>query len=356
MRIGSHGVPPFVPASLPAKPCGESPAPHASARGEGSDESATSARGAVASHAGMLRALSGPESRSDRAVAPAPNAGMLRALYATGVGAVLRPIVTSRCASLLPGFLMDTRLSSALIRPFMRAYRIDLSECARPDPSLYASFNDFFARELRPGARPIEHDSRVMTSPADSRVLALQPVQSGDEFLVKGVPFDLSRFLDDRELARSFEGGAMVICRLSPDDYHRFHFPVSGTPSAPRRIRGRFDSVDPLVFDAGVLPLLENERHVITVDSPLFSKVAIVPVGALAVGKIVETYPSGREAAKGDEAGFFKFGGSTVVVVFQPQRVELDARLLERSARRVETFVRMGSPLGVRAKSSERTV
>jgi len=271
-----------------------------------------------------------------------PNGGLLSFLYETQLGRLVRPALSLPWASSLAGAYMDTALSAAHIPAFIEQYGIDMNDFARKSPDEYASFNDFFCRELAPGRRPIATAPDAVASPADSRVLVIPNISDEHEFLVKDKPFDLQAFLRDTDLADELTGGTMMIFRLRPDDYHRFHFPIEGRIGAPRRIPGKLESVDPIAYESGIVPLTCNERHLMVLDRPNGSRVAIVPVGAMAVGKIVETYDPNTDIGKGDECGLFKFGGSTVVVVFPPGEIAARDDLVEASASGTETYVKMG--------------
>lgn len=285
----------------------------------------------------------------------APNAGILGFLYGRRSGRLLRPLVTNHATNWTIGLIADSPLSRPLIAPFARSFHIDLADCARKQLADYRTLNDFFTRALEPGARPICAQPGSVASPADGHLTAIPDLRLDDSFTVKGIRFDLARFLGDPALAARFEHGTMLIFRLAPDNYHRFHFPVAGCAFAPKPIRGRLHSVAPVVYASGVQALLENERHLVRIQSPEFSEVAVVSVGAMGVGRIVETYRGGARAAKGDEMGLFKYGGSTIAVLFQPGRVALDPVLVARSAREVETEVRMGEVVAFRRGGAQES-
>ncbi|MBL9186670.1 MAG: phosphatidylserine decarboxylase [Opitutaceae bacterium] len=237
------------------------------------------------------------------------------------------------------------RDSSALILPFITQYGIDVDEFAK-SPFDYRTFNEFFYRALKPGARPIAAGENVAVFPADGRHLAFQDVSAAPGFYVKGATFTLAELFGDAALAEKFAGGAMLISRLCPVDYHRFHFPVAGTPGEPRLINGWLYSVSPIALRRNIRYLVENKRVVTLVESAQFGTVAIIEVGATNVGTIQQSFVPGRAVAKGEEKGFFAFGGSCVITVFQRGRIRFDADVLEQSAQHVETYAKMGERLG----------
>lgn len=231
------------------------------------------------------------------------------------------------------------------VAPFIDAYQIDTDEFLKPAES-YRCFDDFFIRELKPEARPIVDDPSVAVTPADGRYYCYQDIDACDGFVVKGRRFDIGKLLGDPELAERYRGGSMVLVRLCPTDYHRFHFPVGGIPDRVKLIAGWLYSVNPAAIRHNVQIFTENKRTVTTVDSPGFGTVGMVEVGATNVGSIRQTYIAGRDYGKGDEKGFFSFGGSAMVLLFEKGRIVFDADLLNATERGVETRCLLGQSLG----------
>ena len=244
------------------------------------------------------------------------------------------------------GHKMRKPESALRILPFVAKYDVDVDEFAK-SPFDYKSFNEFFYRALKPGARPIAEGEKVAVFPADGRHLVFQDVDTAPGFYVKGAKFTMAELFGDASLAEKFAGGAMLISRLCPVDYHRFHFPVAGTPGEPRVINGWLYSVSPIALRRRLSYLVENKRVVTLVESPQFGTVAVIEVGATNVGSIQQSFVPGRAVAKGDEKGLFAFGGSCVITVFQRGRIRFDADVNEQSAQHVETFAKMGERLGV---------
>lgn len=274
---------------------------------------------------------------------------------------------------------MNRTFSANLILPFIVDHDIDVDDFAKSAFS-YKTFNEFFFRALKPSARPIAPDSirsvgstpstrsgqasspqagsgsltpqagdRVAILPADGRHLVFPDVDAADGFYVKGAKFTLAELLGDAALAEQFAGGAMLISRLAPPDYHRFHFPVDGTPGEPRRIDGWLYSVHPIALRRNLRYLVENRREVTLIESPSFGRVAMIEIGATCVGRIMQTYLAGRAVRKGDEKGMFSFGGSCIVTLFARGRIKFDTDLIEQSRSRRETYARMGERVGAAA-------
>lgn len=278
----------------------------------------------------------------------------LRWTYAAGLGkAALNLFVKRAFLSRYYGWKMSQKASAHRVLPFIVDYGLDVDEFAKK-PYSFKTFNEFFYRALKPGARPIAGDpsagsgqtDRTAVLPADGRHLAFQNVDGAEGFYAKGQRFNLAAFLGSEELGREFAGGSLVISRLCPVDYHRFHFPVAGVPGEPRLINGWLYSVSPIALRLNLGYLWENKRMVTLVESPVFGTVAVCEIGATMVGTIFQTFVLGREVAKGEEKGLFKFGGSCVVTLFQPGRIRFDADLIEQSAAGLEVYARMGERLG----------
>lgn len=254
--------------------------------------------------------------------------------------------------SLYYGRKMNKPVSSLQVLPFIAKYDIDADEFAK-SPFDYKTFNEFFYRALTPESRPIAPGENLAVFPADGRHLAFPDVDAADGFYVKGAKFTLAELLgedalpaDRRPLTTRFAGGAMLISRLCPVDYHRFHFPVAGTPDEPRLIHGWLYSVSPIALRRNLRYLVENKRALTLLTSTTFGTVGLIEVGATNVGSIKQSFVPGRAVAKGTEKGFFAFGGSCVITLFERGRIRFDADIVAQSARQIETYARMGDRLG----------
>lgn len=275
--------------------------------------------------------------------------GFVRWVYERAFGRALRRAVLTRPAfSKAYGVWQSSRFSRRAIAGVVRDLSIDMNEYEVP-PEGFQHFNDFFTRKLRPGARPIEADPRRVVSPADGRTFAYVDVQGDTLLPAKGRRVSLKDLLGDEVEARRFASGTVVIVRLCPSDYHRFHFPCAGEATGSRTIAGPLESVNPHALARGRAILDRNQRDVSYIDSAAFGRVAYLEIGAMCVGSIVQSYRAGKVAA-GDEKGYFQFGGSTVILVFEPGRVTVDRDLVDNTRRGYETFLRMGE--GIATASS----
>ncbi len=272
--------------------------------------------------------------------------GFLRWAYGNPLGRLTVALGVKRLwFSRWYGWRMDRPASRAKIEPFLRDFGVDVAEFADPVES-YTSFNDFFYRKLKPEARPIAAGPELAVFPADGRHLAIPDVDAAGTFYIKGQAFDLGAFVGDAELAAEFAGGSMLISRLCPVDYHRFHFPVSGEAGAAKLLPGSLRSVSPLALRRHLSILWENRRERTLVQSEMFGKVLVFEVGATCVGGIHQTFDPGR-VAKGDAKGYFSFGGSCVTTLFKKGALRFDDDLVEYSAQGIEVYAKMGERCGM---------
>ena len=253
-----------------------------------------------------------------------------------------KSICTNALFSKLVGFMQKRKRSARKVKRFIEDYNVDSSAFIKHD---FNSFNDFFIRKLKKEARPIAADSVVM--PADGRYLAYDNFAEAKEIAVKGTKLSLHELVGrDDKLAEKYMHGPFVIARLAPCDYHRFHFPVSGKAEKPLDISGALHSVNPLSIRFSTKCLTENKRSLITVKTPDMGDVLVIPVGAVCVGSIHYTYDHGQKVDKGDEMGYFSFGGSTLILLFEPGRIKISDDILSKTKEGIETLAKMGTPLG----------
>jgi phosphatidylserine decarboxylase len=263
-------------------------------------------------------------------------------LYDNPLGeATLWMLVKRKMVSSFYGKYMDHPTSAKKIKAFVSEFEIDMSNSQKQE---FSSFNDFFTRKLKNNARPLDTGSTVAVSPADGKVLAYSNLSNSD-FIIKGYRFNIWSFLNHSRLARKYYDGSLVIIRLAPSDYHRFHFPVSGSLSSVTSVEGDYYSVSPLALRKRAEILCLNKREFTIISNPLFRDVLMAEVGATMVGSIVQTY-SGNIARKGEEKGYFRFGGSTVVLLFEKNKIRIDGDLLMNTLKGYETSIMEGQRIG----------
>ena len=269
----------------------------------------------------------------------------LRWLYETSIGyVVFCLLINNKTFHLLYGKYQESVYSRHKISQFITQYEIDTAELALPLEK-YASFNAFFTRQLQPSARPFVVDEGVFCAPADGKIAVYDRLNSQTKFQVKGQDISIDSLLASSINADIYTGGAAIVLRLAPYDYHRFHFSDSGIARSAKYIQGEYHSVNPLALARVANIYCRNQRVVTQFDSDNFGKIAYIEVGALTVSSIIQTYTPGR-VTRGQEKGYFQYGGSTIILLFESDRIVFDRDLREDSAQELEVRVLTGSQLG----------
>ncbi len=273
-------------------------------------------------------------------------------LYNSFPGRFFSNFLIKRFFSKWYGMYQNTRLSHRKIQPFLTNYEISLDEYLPETPNgnttvPYPTFNSFFCRQFKPGARPLSEVQGEMPAFAEARYFGHREISPSLTIPVKGEYLTASRLLADERWAPLFQGGPILVARLCPVDYHRFHFPDDGRPLDHYRISGLFHSVNPLALKKKSDIFITNERHVTILDTVNFGKIAYIEVGAMFVGKIVQTF-SKKVFRRGEEKGYFLFGASTVIVIGQKGLWYPTRDILENTEKGIETFVKLGTRVAVK--------
>lgn len=270
---------------------------------------------------------------------------LLDMLYGHALGRILLKPMTAPWLSRLAGRLLSTKASCILIKPFVRRNGIDMTQF---ETVSYSSYNDFFARRIRPEVRPLDSHPEHLISPCDSKLTVL-PIQETGHFKLKHTDYTVASLLKNTELARQYEGGTLLIFRLTVDDYHRYCYVADGEKGENIVIPGVLHTVNPIAND--FFPIYkENAREYTILHSKEFGDILIMEVGALLVGKIVNHHRSGI-VSRGQEKGFFQFGGSTIVLMLKANTAIIDPDILENSKNGIETIVKYGEKIGATVSS-----
>lgn len=266
---------------------------------------------------------------------------LLKLIYRSRLGRIIIKPMLNPSFSRVIGDLLDSRMSACLIKPFVKSAKIDLSDA---QDHKYTSFNDFFTRKLEPGSRPVDTDANALVSPCDSLVSAFT-IRNSLRVYVKHMPYKVRDLLKDSKLAEHYNGGTMLVFRLCVDDYHRYIYPDSGYQGSIRNIKGRLHTVNPVAND--VYPIYkENSRQYCILKSDHFGKILLMEVGALMVGKIVNEKENTR-VEKGEEKGYFAYGGSTVILLLEKNRAKINQNIIDNTNCGFETKVRQGERIAV---------
>ena len=266
--------------------------------------------------------------------------GALRFAYETLLGRTLWPVLFG---SKLPSAWLGRRYDSPKSKKdiaTLAAIPGCLPDEAEKPLADYVSFNEFFTRRLKPGARPV---GEGLVSPADGRLRLYLGADADTPFPLKGAKRTLRTVFDAAAPAGRYD---IAVVRLAPVDYHRFHFPCDCTTDGPvRTVPGKYHSVNPIALVRYPDVYADNERQILKCRAA-FGDFWLVDVGAFGVGTIVQTY-EGDSHRKGDEKGYFKFGGSTVMIVAPAGALAFDADLVRNSAEGLETRVKCGERIAV---------
>jgi phosphatidylserine decarboxylase len=271
---------------------------------------------------------------------------MVQLLYGSRAGQLAaNSLLSRRFFSQAYGALQSSTWSKRKIEPFIRHFNIDMTEYEKAD---FKTFNEFFIRKFKPGARPSVSDPSQMSAFSEARYFGYESISPDQKIPVKGEFLSAEALLADQTLAERFEHGPLLLARLCPVDYHRFHFPDDGQYETHYRVAGRLHSVNPLALRFRGDIFATNERQVSILVTKNFGTLAYIEVGALCVGLIVQTHPTQGAFKKGAEKGYFLFGASTVIVLGEKGKWKPSADILEQTHEGRETLVRLGSEVAVR--------
>lgn len=263
----------------------------------------------------------------------------VRFLYQNPVGQFLSSrIFSGRQFSQIYGLTQNWGLSRRKIPRFVETFQIPMDQY---EDLSFANFNEFFIRKFKPGLRPFDPSPKSLCAFAEGRYLGWSSVNKSIQIPVKGKFLDAADILGNHSGYSKFKEGPLLIARLCPVDYHRFHFPTDGEMTNHFAIHGEYHSVNPLALISNPDVFLRNERQVSFLKTPSHGQLAYVEVGAMCVGRIVQTF-TGKEFKKGDEKGYFLFGGSTVILFGEKGAWSPSEDILNNSVKGVETFVKLG--------------
>ena len=244
--------------------------------------------------------------------------------------------------SVKQGKKYDDPASVSQIESFVNFHRLDMGEVLKPMTE-FKSFNEFFYRALKPDARPCSAPDRpeIIVSPADSRTVVFNTIDEATRIWVKGRDYSLEHLFGDAYPleAKRYKGGSMGIFRLAPQDYHRFHVPVDGVMGMPKPIAGEYYTVNPMAIRSALDVYGENVRVCVPIDTVAHGRMMFVCIGAMMVGSTVITRKAGEKVKRAEELGYFKFGGSTILLFFEPGKMVYDTDLVDNSTGALETLV-----------------
>lgn len=267
--------------------------------------------------------------------------GFLSFLYNNGFGKLLLKLLCRPFISNIGKLYMESSLSKGRIQKLIKQHNIDMNDYEQRD---FPSFNEFFIRKICDGKRVIDFSDNSIISPADSK-LTVYDINEDSSYTIKGCNYSIKNLLMDDSLAEEFLGGKCFVYRLTVDNYHRYCYPDNGRELSHKFISGDLHTVNPIALEKYDV-YGKNCRELTVLDTENFGKVAFVEVGAMMVGKINNYH--NESFKRGEEKGYFSFGGSTIVVLYKKDMVRLDADITENSAQEIETTVLYGERVGER--------
>lgn len=260
-------------------------------------------------------------------------------LYNTLLGRLVLKILTLKFISQIVGIFLSSKISKRYISSFIKNNNIDMSDY---DDMEYSSFNDFFSRKIKSNARVVEINKNTLISPCDAK-LSVYNISKDSEFLIKGTYYKLEDLINS-DLANEYINGYICIFRLGVDDYHRYSYIDEGYKSKNTYIKGVLHTVRPIALTNYNI-YKRNAREWTILHTKNFSDVIQVEVGALMVGKIINHHQN-HTFKKGEEKGYFQFGGSTICLIFKEKIVKIDKDILNNSENDIETIVKLGEKIG----------
>ncbi|MBR4777998.1 MAG: phosphatidylserine decarboxylase [Lachnospiraceae bacterium] len=266
----------------------------------------------------------------------------LRFLYTNRFGKRLLKFMISDKLTRLIEWYMNTRISTLKIDPFIKKNNIKISDYEK---KFYDSYNDFFTRKIKKSKRPVNSDPNVLVSPSDGKV-TVYPISDKLIVNIKNIDYSVKSLLLDRELSEELEGGWLYVIRLTVDNYHRYCYPDSGYQHENYYIPGLFHTVNPVALE-NTSVFAQNCRAYTVLDTDHFGRIIQMEVGAMGVGRIVN-YKESEFVERGEEKGYFEFGGSTVCLFVPKGSAVPDEDMIKNTEEGYETLVKMGEHIGKR--------
>lgn len=270
---------------------------------------------------------------------PTKESGALRFLYNTTVGRLILKLLIARWVSKLCGVFLESRFSKPLIKKFVKNNGIDLTVFESDN---FKCFNDCFCRKIKDGHRPLPQDEKVFFSPCDG-LLSAYHIKEDTVLPVKQSKYTISSLLRNDKLAQKYQNGICLVFRLCVDHYHRYCYPVSGVKGENVFIKGKLHTVRPIALETSQI-FTENCREYTVIDTENFGSVLQMEVGAMLVGKIKNHHGKGN-VTRGEEKGMFLYGGSTIIVLLEKDKVKINNQFFEATDNNAETPVKMGENL-----------
>lgn len=261
-------------------------------------------------------------------------------LYKTKIGRIILKIITLPVFSKAFGLIINTKLSTIYINNFIKNNKIEME---RFENTKYKSFNDFFTRKVNNQKPDKIYEQNVLISLCDAKLTAYE-ISDKLTIKVKNSMYSIENLIKEK-ITEEFKGGKCLVFRLCPDDYHRYHAFDDYKIIKTKKIKGILHTVNPISYDTYQV-FTENQREVSLLKTKNFKNVYQIEVGALNVGKIKNTDKT--NLTKYEEKGYFLFGGSTIILLFQKDTIKLDKDIEKYSKQNIEVKINYGDKIGVK--------
>ena len=267
---------------------------------------------------------------------------MTHMLYHTFGGRCILKILTLPPITKTVGFILNTPLSKPYINLFIKKHKINMDEFVTKK---YKSFNDFFVRNIIDGKREIDYCPNSLISPCDG-YLSVYTIDNNSKLNIKGTTYTVSELFENKNISKAYCDGICLVFRLTPQDYHRYIYTDNGTKDANTPIKGILHTVRPVALEC--CPVFKtNSREYTTLHTENLGDIIFMEVGAMLVGKICNHHNS-HSFKRGEEKGYFEFGGSTIIMIIKKDIVKINKEILDASSDDTEYRVRLGEKIGTK--------
>lgn len=270
------------------------------------------------------------------------DSGSLKFLYRNPLGRIILKLLVRPTVSKTAGYIMDSRISTIAIKRFVKKNNINLDEY---ENKKYKSYNDFFTRKIKEEHRKIDMNKNNLIAPCDSKLTAYK-IDDDSVFKIKNSYYKVEDLLKNRCLAKKYKDGYCLIFRLCVDDYHRYCYIDNGKKDKNTFIKGVLYTVRPIALEKYNI-YKQNSREYTILETENFGDVVQIEVGATMVGRI-KNHHEEYEFTKGEEKGMFLFGGSTIVLLIEKNKVEIDQEIIDNTNNNYETIVKLGTKIGIK--------
>lgn len=265
----------------------------------------------------------------------------LKFLYSNVVGRFILKVLTMKWFTNVGAMYMRSSLSKFRIKRFIKKNNINMDDYINED---FKCFDEFFIRKIKDDKRPLSDDKALLLSPCDAK-LSVYKIDDNTVLNIKNSSYTVSELLQDESLASTYKDGYCLVFRLCVDDYHRYYYIDDGINLNTKKINGVLHTVRPIALKYRKV-FSENSREYSLLKTNNFGNVVEMEVGALLVGKICNLEK--KEFKRGEEKGYFRFGGSTIVLLFEKDRIILDEDILDKVNQDIEIKVNLFDVIGRR--------